>query len=249
MVEAFTYEDIYELVRAEKFSTDLQVVKLADLEKIKAYLTAKHDLLNKQQQDMTVFSSQKRAKLHLEIDNARRALKDLYERRERKIINRAFFSTRSDSQLLDTSNMLANEEQLYKVLVDLLSRNKEKFFALLEGPQDILGPQKEVEIMAPEKLEKDISPQEHLIEESHKEEKEKPPEPKTKEEKPIEVDSPQRGLVKFLEEVPEFVGEDLKNYGPFKIGDIAKIPHKIIGFLHKEKKVEHVKDLGLKPKV
>jgi len=32
------------------------------------------------------------------------------------------------------------------------------------------------------------------------------------------------GLIAFKEDVPGFVGADLKNYGPFKTGDIAKLP-------------------------
>lgn len=31
-------------------------------------------------------------------------------------------------------------------------------------------------------------------------------------------------LIVFRDEVPEFVGSDMKNYGPFKKGDIAKLP-------------------------
>ena len=31
-------------------------------------------------------------------------------------------------------------------------------------------------------------------------------------------------LIVFKDEVPEFVGSDMKNYGPFKKGDIAKLP-------------------------
>lgn len=34
----------------------------------------------------------------------------------------------------------------------------------------------------------------------------------------------QTGLVIFKEEVPAFVGSDMRNYGPFNKGDIAKLP-------------------------
>ena len=34
----------------------------------------------------------------------------------------------------------------------------------------------------------------------------------------------QAELIVFKDEVPEFVGIDMKNYGPFKKGDIAKLP-------------------------
>lgn len=32
------------------------------------------------------------------------------------------------------------------------------------------------------------------------------------------------GLIVFKDEVPEFVGSDMRQYGPFKKGDIAKLP-------------------------
>lgn len=35
---------------------------------------------------------------------------------------------------------------------------------------------------------------------------------------------PETELIVFKEDVPEFVGSDMKNYGPFKKGDIAKLP-------------------------
>lgn len=35
---------------------------------------------------------------------------------------------------------------------------------------------------------------------------------------------PEAELIVFKEDVPEFVGSDMKNYGPFKKGDIAKLP-------------------------
>ena len=38
-------------------------------------------------------------------------------------------------------------------------------------------------------------------------------------EKGVETD-----LIVFRDSVPEFVGSDMKNYGPFKKGDIAKLP-------------------------
>ncbi len=42
----------------------------------------------------------------------------------------------------------------------------------------------------------------------------------------LEADKPREktGLVVFNKKVPAFVGSDMKNYGPFEKGDIAKLP-------------------------
>lgn len=133
MSEVLSYEDLYDLLRIEKASADLEKLDLKDLYKIASYFKAKEDLL-KQQEVSTAFSSTKaRAKIQLEIDNAMQMLKDLFERREAKVINRAVFSIRSESKLKDTTNMLEHEEELYNALLDLLAKNKKEFFELIEA--------------------------------------------------------------------------------------------------------------------
>ena len=42
--------------------------------------------------------------------------------------------------------------------------------------------------------------------------------------KVLEGEPEKRGFVAVLEDVPSFVGTDLKNYGPFKKGDVATLP-------------------------
>lgn len=48
-------------------------------------------------------------------------------------------------------------------------------------------------------------------------------------------------MIKFIEDVDEFVGIDLKKYGPFKKGDKAKIPRENAQLLKKAKKAKKVK--------
>jgi DNA replication initiation complex subunit (GINS family) len=51
----------------------------------------------------------------------------------------------------------------------------------------------------------------------------------------------QTGLVIFKEEVNAFVGADMKNYGPFNKGDIAKLPDENKKVLLKQKVVDEFK--------
>jgi DNA replication factor GINS len=48
-------------------------------------------------------------------------------------------------------------------------------------------------------------------------------------------------LVVFKEDVPQFLGADEKTYGPFKKGDIAKLPEENVKILLERNVVEEVK--------
>ncbi len=112
MVETFNYEDIYEISRNEKFSSDLQELTKEDLRKIKEYFKEKEKGTQGQNQSTNLFATHNRAKVQIEIGNASRVIKDLLERRERKLINRAVFNSRIENSIRDTSNMLEIEEEL-----------------------------------------------------------------------------------------------------------------------------------------
>jgi DNA replication initiation complex subunit (GINS family) len=43
----------------------------------------------------------------------------------------------------------------------------------------------------------------------------------------LEPGQERKSMVAFLEDVPEFVGTDMKNYGPFAKGDIANLPEDV----------------------
>jgi DNA replication initiation complex subunit (GINS family) len=211
VVEPFTYEDIYELLRAEKFATDLEEIPKNDLARIKAYLKSKEELLKKQEDATSILSSQKKIRIQQEIDNAIRALKDLYELREKKIINRSIYGTRTGSQFKDTTNMLANESSLYEQLLTVLHNQKETFFKMID---------KATPTKAPEATQKDAG-------EEHPENKVEDPRSKV-----IFVE------VSCIQDCPEMFGEDLEKYGPFKPGEDCKLPEQLCTILETQGKVK-----------
>jgi len=222
-IEAFTYEDIYELLRVEKFATDLEEIKSTALARIQAYLKAKEELLSKQESSVSILSSQKKIKIQQEINNALRALKDLYEIRERKIINRALYNARTGSEFKDTTNMLENEVELYEQLLNILSDQKKIFFKTLEKASEI--EEKNMSISENKPVNEDptyTDPEESEV-----------PAHIEKEECPVKFID-----VKFIEECPEVFGEDLEKYGPFEAGNEGKLPEQLFSILEKQKKVE-----------
>ena len=131
MAEAFTYDDLYEMLRIEKKSADLETLSSEDIEKIKYYFKEKEAFIKKQQ-DSQFSNKNQMAKLRNELENAYSTLKNFYEVREKKIINRSIFSSRSESGLKDTTNMLENEVGVYNQIIDLLNKNRENFNNLFD---------------------------------------------------------------------------------------------------------------------
>ena len=127
MVE-FSYEDLYEILRAEKYSTDLQPINKEEFRKINAYFKSKEEFLLKQKE---VNFDDAAEKTKTELDNAKRALKDLYDKRERKVISRALFTARGGFKLKDTTNMMFSEEKIYYALLELIKQSSEEFFSFL----------------------------------------------------------------------------------------------------------------------
>ncbi len=214
MTEAFSFDDIYELLRSEKYSTDLQPLKAEDLKKIADYFKAKKELLFKQKKGSTFFDKSKKDKLKSEIENARRALKELYERREKKIINRALFTCRSDFKLKDSTNMLASEEKLYAVLVELLKTSFDEFVNNFKVGKENSEEQADIKL-EPKELKESI--QTSKLESGKK-------------------------LIKFVEAVPEIIGTDLCKYGPFEKEATTSLPDDLADALIAQKKAEEVKN-------
>ncbi len=126
----FSYEDIYELLRAEKYSTDLQPISIEQLQKIRRYLANKEEFLVRQTESKFDDAVDK---IKVELENAKRALKDLYDKRERKVISRSLFSARGGFKFKDTTSMLLSEEKLYFILLEMLKKSGEEFFSFLNS--------------------------------------------------------------------------------------------------------------------
>jgi len=206
--EVFTYDNIYDILHAEKFISELQSVSSLDLEKIQTYLDNKKKLLDQQEESTQIFSSQKRAMIQIEIDNALRTLKDLYEFREKKIINRAVFSVRGGSIVRDTTNMLEHEVNFYNLLIQIIPDNRTSFFKILESQGSPTV--KHVETKISKDTTKDTT---HST-------------------------KAKTVSLKFLEPVESFTAEDLKSYGPYSTNEEAELPEGIANLLMSQNKAE-----------
>ena len=117
---SLTYEKLYELLRREKSREELQQLDPIFFTHTVSYLTEKdhtyHDALTK----TDVFSMNERQRLQTELHNIHRLVKELYERREKKILDMALNRSRTSANIIDTTNLLSEERALFDQLVATL---------------------------------------------------------------------------------------------------------------------------------
>ncbi len=229
MVETFNYEDIYEISRNEKFSSDLQELTKEDLRKIKEYFKEKGKGTQSQNQSTNLFATHNRAKVQIEISNASRVIKDLLERRERKLINRSVFNSRIENSIRDTSNMLEIEEELYDQLIFIIKRFRKGFTATIDNDGNY--PSK---IMQKLKIREDIDIKTHF-KEGQKTAKKEFKEAIDKQVEKNKEESIDLEEYTITSDTPEFYGPNMNKYGPFITGDKVKLPKEVIELLNAQK--------------
>ncbi|MHA1742634.1 MAG: DNA replication complex subunit Gins51 [Candidatus Heimdallarchaeota archaeon] len=157
--ETITFELIRKIQRNEQSSPKLTKLPENFYQNVDGYLKQKRKLEEKEGR-----------KTALEVKNIEHLVEDIFNRRERKILNQALISARTS---IPPENLTDEEKVFFDSIIKLI---KERRANILEP---IL----------------------------HAEEK-------------VEVGK----LIIFKEDVPEFVGSDMKTYGPFKKGDVARLP-------------------------
>jgi len=113
-----TYETLFELLKREKDTTDLQKLEPNFFNYFVDYLNGKKNMLDKED---TLFSYDEKKKVEKQIENAKRIIKEIYERREKKILNIALMKSRTKSNVIDTSALLENEKMFFDEIVKVLN--------------------------------------------------------------------------------------------------------------------------------
>ncbi len=114
-----TLESLYDILRNEKKKEDLQQLENSFYVDVVAYLRTKKALLDSQKDRDELFANNEREKLEYELRSIKRILKEIYEKREKKIIDIALNKSRTRSDIIETDAMLREEKQFYDRIVIL----------------------------------------------------------------------------------------------------------------------------------
>ncbi|MBS3118705.1 DNA replication complex GINS family protein [Candidatus Woesearchaeota archaeon] len=217
-----TLETLYDILRNEKMREELQLLNETFFVDVHSYLKEKQTLLDSKQGNFDLFVEGEKEKLDMELKSIRKMIKEIYERREKKMLDMAINKSRTQSDIIDTSSLLAEEKKFFAEAVAVLdSYRKGILYALWRGELPLVVPGaisestivvKTEPVKESSMLKKELSSEEAIT----------------------------RLTVKFLQPVPRFVAEDLNEYGPYEAGEAAEVPAKAANILIERKQGEVV---------
>lgn len=213
-----TYETLFELLQREKERPDLQKLEPAFFADTIIYIKEKKKIL--MAKNDSPFASEEKKKTERQLENIYKILKELYERREKKIINLALDKSRTQSHLIDTGALLKEEKVVFDALTNILNTYRD---AILHSVLNEKAPFMQIT----EDRKEDIKLKEDFKRDDFKTASELKRTTK---------------LVRFLCHIPKFVGTELEEYGPFGEEDIANLPIEIADVLLGKEKVEEIKE-------
>jgi len=217
-----TYETLFDLLRREKNREELQSLDNDFYEQVLAYLKEKKEALSRKGDEL--FVSAEREKLKIQFQNIRRIIKELYERREKKIINMALTRVRTGSDVIDTSALLPSEKEFFDEQVALFTRYREEVLNSILHLQGFNN-RKEIKtgggekgetkprLEAEEKEKDDVKKEEPVMRGGVEEEKEVLE----------DADVSKKKRIRVISAIPEFVGLKGETIGPFNKGDVVEL--------------------------
>ncbi|MCD6483199.1 MAG: DNA replication complex GINS family protein [Candidatus Aenigmarchaeota archaeon] len=228
--EAITFEVIRDIQLREK--NEPKLIKLPDgfYEKVKAYLALKFKLARESDNP----------KFLLEAKSVKRMIEDIFYQRERKIISHAFVYIKTG---LIPENLTEEEFEFFKSIVNLIKERRTKYIESIEklNEEELLEEAKKIsDVIAAEETETKTGINNQKEETSKA--IEEVPEEKIKEaiEKKVKEEPKQedKKKVMILMDLPNFLGIDGKEYGPYKEGDMVELPIEIADLLIRKKAAE-----------
>ena len=216
--EIITFDLIRKIQREEQAHPKLTKLPENFYASVATYVTQKKKLI----------ASKEDKRSSLEIKSIENLIEDIFNRRERKIINTAINSARTG---IPPENMTDEERAFYDGLLafikgrrDNILKNilEESVLEIKEQPAEKIG----------EKIEESVKETAEILSAV------RPIIPAS-----IGAIGANLGvsLIVFKEDVPSFVGSDMLSYGPFKKGDIAKVPDENMRVLLERGVVEEFK--------
>ncbi len=115
-----TLETLYDILRNEKKREDLQKLENSFFIDVISYLKEKQSFLDTKDDSKDFLSIGEKEKLEYELRSIKRILKEIYEKREKKILDIALNKSRTGSEIIDTSAMLKEEKEFYNRVLNTL---------------------------------------------------------------------------------------------------------------------------------
>ncbi|MEM4260431.1 MAG: hypothetical protein QXG00_04300 [Candidatus Woesearchaeota archaeon] len=185
-----TYESLFDILRREKNREELQELDKDFVKNLIEYIRSKESLIKQSQ----IYSNDQE-KVRIQLKNIKKIIRELFERRQRKIINMAIYKVRTLNSLIETKSLLNEEKSFYDEIIKILTLFNDNIvnqIIIAESPKEI---KKRSEDRSEDK--------DHKIEEKVND---------------------RNITLRFINAVPKFLGKENEIFGPFEEEDIASVP-------------------------
>jgi DNA replication initiation complex subunit (GINS family) len=213
-----TYDLLFDVLRNEKSREELQKLDDKFYRHVVEYIRIKESFINDPNTTNT-----ERELTRIQLGNVKRLIVELYDRREKKIINLTIYKIKTSSGAINTEALLEEEKYLFDTLYSGLSRYRSSVLSnIIEGKMpatDVLN-----QIAYSDALDATRST-------GNKQDVER-------EDIADSVDGVKS--IRFIKPVPKFLGTELEIYGPFEENDIASLPSRIAKVLIKKERAEEM---------
>ncbi len=217
-----SYETLFEILRLERSRNELQTLP-----------NTYYDDIQKIIEDLKFEASNGLDKSkEIQLKNTLKIINEIYERRERKIINMALDKSKTKNALIDFSKFLDKEKQLFLESLNLFDNYR--FRAKLIDQDTALLKQDDKKNYSEDEAKPEINGSEKTVNDSVK---------AISSDIKIDEETNELKLVRFLYDFPSFVGPDGAKLGPFDKEDIANLPYLSAEILIKKERVQEVQPI------
>lgn len=230
------YETLFDLLRREKNREELQTLDKDFYEQVLAYLKEKKESLSRK--DDELFASAEKEKLKIQFQNIRRIIKELYERREKKVINMAMSKARTGSDVIDTSSLLPSEREYFEDQVRLFVQYKDKVLDRILNLKEFDNNKAEEENKGSSLVQKETSKDSGLRTELKKEINAEEENKELNNFVPPGGTGNDKKKILILDSMPRFMGLNNEVLGPYNEGEEVELDSRIADILVKGGKAE-----------
>lgn len=142
------YNDLYEALRKEKYSEQLQDIPKNFIKEVANYIKDKEELAKKE----TDLFSENLQKAKKQLENAVSIFKELMLRRKKKLLDLAFISAETGISKRDFDNMLHFEKEVFDKIMKAINEGDKEVEKLLQGKEEE-GPEKNKLVIFKENVE------------------------------------------------------------------------------------------------
>ncbi|MBI3026486.1 hypothetical protein HYY70_00080 [Candidatus Woesearchaeota archaeon] len=134
-----TYETLFEILQREKDRSELQRLEPTFFGDAINYIKDKKKILEARSDSL--FAQEEKRKTERQLENIYKILKEMYERREKKIISMALDKSRTKSNLINTTSLLKEEKVVFDAVTSLLDTYREAIlYSMLNEKMPFMQP-------------------------------------------------------------------------------------------------------------